>query len=92
MSTDHSRRFELHRSVDVTGMSGTGVVADGVEFPDGVTVLRWRRAGTARPDAVTPTTVVHDSVASVEGLHGHGGATRIVWLDDLEATGQGTTR
>lgn len=35
-----SRRFTLVRHDDVTGVSGTGVVADGVRFPDGVVALR----------------------------------------------------
>lgn len=29
------RRFELHREEDVSGVSGTGVVAEGVAFSDG---------------------------------------------------------
>ena len=45
--------------------------------------MRWLKAGTARPDHVKPTTVVHDDVASVIGLHGHGGATHIEWVDEL---------
>ncbi len=70
------RRFELHRIEDETGISGTGVVAEGVEFSSGVVVLQWRTAW--------PTSVVwHDrGVESVEAIHGHNGKTRIVWLDD----------
>ena len=69
-----SRRFELHRDVDTTGISGVGVVADGVEFPDGLVVLRW--AGGMR------STVVHDGgIRNVKAIHGHTGDTRIVWLD-----------
>lgn len=69
------RRFELHRSVDVTGVSGCGVVAEGVAFADGVVVLRWL--------GPWPTSVVfHDrGIESVQHVHGHGGATQIVWLD-----------
>ena len=69
------RRFELHRIEDVTGISGTGVVAEGVEFTDGVVVLRWTTEW--------PTSVVwHDrGMASVEHVHGHNGKTRIEFLD-----------
>ncbi len=74
------RAFRLVREVDVTGISGAGVVAEGVEFSDGTTVLRWLKAGTARPEHVKPTTVVHDDVESVIGLHGHNGATHIEWV------------
>ena len=66
------RIFQLHRDHDVSGISGTGIVADGVVFPDGVTVIRWR--GERR------STVVWQSVDDVEAIHGHGGATRIVWV------------
>jgi hypothetical protein len=69
-----SRRFELHRDVDVTGVSGIGLVAEGVEFADGTAVTRWLTE--------LATTVFHDQGAeSVETLHGHGGHTHVVWLD-----------
>lgn len=83
------RRFHLIRDMDVTGISGTGVVAEGVEFTDGTTVLRWLSAGTARPDVVRPTTVVHESVASVLALHGHGGATRVEFLESADGYDDG---
>ena len=70
------RRFVLMRDEDVTGVSGTGVVAEGVHWTEGdVVALRWTSAW--------PTSVVfHDrGIASVEAIHGHGGKTRIVWLD-----------
>lgn len=77
------RNFNLDRFVDVSGLSGTGVVAEGVEFSDGTVVVRWLNAGVSdynRERGVKPTTVVHPDIQSVEALHGHGGATRIVWL------------
>lgn len=78
------RRFHLQRTIDVTGISGTGIVAEGVHFSDGTTVLRWLKAGTARPSVVKPTTVVHDDVQSVVDLHGHNGSSEVVWLDEEE--------
>ena len=74
------RAFHLVRNIDVTGISGTGVVAEGVEFSDGTAVLRWLPVGTSRPEHVRPTTVIHDSVDSVIGLHGHNGATRVEYV------------
>lgn len=69
------RRFELHRDIDETGISGTGVVAQGVEFDDDVVVMRWL---TEWPTS----TVLHDrGAASLEHIHGHGGKTRVVWID-----------
>lgn len=69
------RSGELHRDIDASGVSGTGIVAEIVEFTDGTVVLRW--GGDYR------TTVVHDSgIDGVDAIHGHGGMTRIVWLDE----------
>ena len=69
----------LVRVVDISGISGTGKVAELCEFTDGTTVVRWLEAGTARPETVRPTTVVHDDADSVIALHGHNGATWIEW-------------
>jgi len=69
-----SRRFELHRSEDASGVSGTGVVAEGVEFADGSVVLRWI---TEWPTSV----MFHDrGIEAVQQIHGHSGATQIVWV------------
>lgn len=75
------KTFILYRDEDVTGISGTGPVADGVVFPgDGTTVMRWRDVrGPAAEPGVSPTTVVFENIDAVRALHGHGGATRIVW-------------
>jgi len=70
-----ARRFELHRDTDASGVSGTGVVAEGIEFSDGVVALRWR--------SEWPTSVVfHDrGIEAVRAVHGHNGATRIVFFE-----------
>lgn len=67
------RRFRLVRDRDVSGVSGTGVVAHGVQFTDGAVVTRW--------DAAVAQTCVWASIHDVEHVHGHGGATRIEWID-----------
>lgn len=68
------RRFHLVRDRDISGVSGTGTVADGVLFDDGKVVTRWR--------AAIAQTCVWERLEDVEAIHGHGGATRIVWVDD----------
>lgn len=79
------RTFQLIRVTDHTGISGTGTVADGCEFPDGTTAVRWREL---TPDTdnyqrgVRATTVIFPSVEAVEALHGHGGATIIRWTSE----------
>lgn len=67
------RRFYLDRNTDVTGASGTGRVADGVLWPDGTVTIRWR--GEHR------STVNWDNLEDAERVHGHGGATKFVFVD-----------
>lgn len=73
---DGPRAFALVRTTDVSGVSGTGTVAYGVEFPDRTVALRWVGGN--------PTSVVfHDNgMESVEAIHGHSGATQIMWLSE----------
>lgn len=68
------RPFALYRRQDVTGVSGTGVVATGAVFEDGVTVVRWF--------GVHPSTVIWPSLEDAAHVHLHGGKTQIVWLSD----------
>jgi hypothetical protein len=68
------RFFTLHRMDDETGVSGTGVVAWGVEWPDGSVTLRWVGA--------TPSTVHYEGgIEHVKKVHGHNGKTVIHWKD-----------
>ncbi|CAM5680991.1 MULTISPECIES: hypothetical protein [Streptomyces] len=73
MSDPLPRLFTLQRERDVTGISGTGTIADGVVWPDGSVSVRWR--------GDRPSTVFWGSLDDAEAVHGHGGATRIVWDD-----------
>lgn len=67
------RRFILFRNEDPTGVSGTGIVAQGIQFGDGRVSLRWvsQRASTAN----------FDSIDDVTAIHGHDGATVVDWMD-----------
>jgi hypothetical protein len=68
------RRFNLVRSEDVSGVSGTGIIAQGIEFDDGAVVMRW--FGKFK------TTEEADNIAHIIAIHGHEGRTSIEWLDD----------
>lgn len=70
------RLFHLQRTTDITGVSGTGRVADGVLWPDRTVSIRWR--------GDRPSTVFWDRLEDAEQVHGHGGATRIIWDDDQQ--------
>ena len=72
--THQHKRFILQRDEDETGVSGVGVVAEGVRFSDGRCALRWIVGGSR-------STVIWDSVDDVEKIHGHNGKTRVVWVD-----------
>jgi len=66
------KTFYLERIKDKSEVSGTGKVAWGVVFPDGVAVLRWITAGGS--------TAVYDSIESLEKIHGHDGMTKIIYF------------
>ncbi|GAA1556264.1 hypothetical protein GCM10009804_11370 [Kribbella hippodromi] len=68
------RRFLLDRHQDISGVSGTGVVAEGVEWSDGTVALRWLGRHPT-------TTVWQDGIDALLTVHGHNGATTIRWLD-----------
>jgi hypothetical protein len=68
------RRFRLNRENDVTGISGTGIVAEGAMFGDGTVALRWCSQHRS--------TAVYANMDDVEQIHGHHGDTRIEWVDE----------
>jgi hypothetical protein len=72
------RTFRLYRGKDMSGVSGTGYVAEGVEFSDGTVVLRWT--------SKTPTTEIHPDIGTLRLLHGHYGSTRVEWTEGHDGT------
>lgn len=85
MASHIPRRFELVRYEDQTGVSGEGVVAVGVEWPDGAVSMQWLNAGNDQLEtdnngmAYKPPT---DGVDATTEVHGHDGRTELRWLDD----------
>lgn len=76
MGTRAMRRFVLDRSEDLTGVSGTGVVAEGVVFSTGWVALTWL--------SHTFSLVFYPGIESVYRIHGHDGKTVVVWLDEVD--------
>jgi hypothetical protein len=70
-----ARFFVLFRNEDVSGVSGTGVVAEGCVFSNGRVALQWRSNGLE-------SIAIHESIESLEQIHGHGGRTHIMFLDE----------
>ena len=70
------RRFALQRRLDISGVSGTGLVAYGTLYPTGRVTLAWCAGDVA-------SVTVYDSH---EHIHGHGGATELVWIDPHDQT------
>lgn len=58
---------------DESGVSGTGIIAEGVEFTDGTVILRWVTG--------TKTTTIYDTIQDCEKIHGHQGKTQIIWKE-----------
>lgn len=68
------RRFVLERAEDVSGTSGTGTVAEGVEFSNGQVVVHW----LSQLESVN----VYANAKVLEKLHGHEGRTVVQWVDE----------
>lgn len=73
------RRFTFVRIEDVSGTSGTGTVVHGVQFPDLTVAARW--------NSEIPSTVVYESIEDAVAIHGHNGATKLIWIDEDEYDG-----
>jgi hypothetical protein len=65
------RTFKLLRLDDETGISGTGIVAEGVEFTDGSAALNWLTKHRSMG--------VYPNMRELENIHGHGGKTLVRW-------------
>lgn len=67
------RTFYLMRHTDINGLSGTGVVVVGCVYPNGKAHMQWV--------SFKSSFEMHDSIESLIDIHGHGGATELMWGD-----------
>ena len=65
------KTFNLIRNVDISGVSGIGKIAEGVQFTDGVVVMRW----LGRIHSLE----MFDNAEALIMIHGHEGRTVIKW-------------
>ena len=68
------RTFVVVRKEDVSGVSGTGIIAEGALFSNGKVVVNWI--------SMHKILEVVDSVAEWQAVHGHEGKTVILWDDE----------
>lgn len=61
----------LQREMDVSGVSGTGRVAELALFSDGCVALHWM--------SEHPSTTLYASLEDAILIHGHDGSTQVVW-------------
>jgi hypothetical protein len=69
------RRFLLHRRVDVTAVSGVGVVAEGVRLDDNTAVVHWL--------GDRPSYVLWPDYDHAVAVHGHHGLTLFIPGDEV---------
>lgn len=69
------RKFHLLRHQDESGVSGTGIVAEGVVFSDGQAVLCWRSVSGVN------SLGIYRSIEELAFIHGHGGKTEVVFVE-----------
>lgn len=68
------KRFYLERTTDASGVSGIGKVAEGCQFDTGWCALTWLTGKSAMS--------WYSDIETLENIHGHGGWTKVVWVDD----------
>lgn len=78
MQFNIGRRFVVHRAHDPSGVSGTGIVAEGIQFHDGQVVVSWFGKHHIFECPRSMKTWLR--------VHGHGGVTCIKWVDTKKAS------
>jgi hypothetical protein len=69
------RTFKLVRSEDLSGVSGVGEVAEGVEFKDGTVVISWLTK--------FHSIGIYENVEELVAIHGHEGRTHVEFMKEV---------
>ena len=69
------RKFVLDRKTDVSGVSGTGIVAQGVEFDNG-------KCAVSFISGPVHSVICYDSLEDVIKVHGHAQQTEVCFVDE----------
>lgn len=73
LTASRVRTFVLQRNDDETGISGTGVVAEGVEFSTGWCALSWMTSAHS--------VGIYPNIKELERIRGHNGRAVVVWSE-----------
>lgn len=76
LTAPRARTFKLVRDEDETGISGTGTVAEGVEFSNGMCAMSWLTA--------MHSVAVYPNVRQLQAIHGHNGRAKVRFDDPGE--------
>lgn len=76
LTAPRSRKFLLVRGEDETGISGTGAVAEGIEFSNGMCAMCWLTA--------MHSVAVYPNIRQLEAIHGHNGRTRVAFSETID--------
>jgi len=71
LTTSDMRTFKLVRTEDESGISGTGVVAEGVQFSNGWCAMSWLTA--------MHSVAIYPNVQQLQAIHGHNGRTVVMF-------------
>lgn len=68
------KKFYLKRIEDESGVSGTGIVAQGIIFDNGKCAMSW--------NTTTSSIAIYNSIQDVKTIHGHCGKTKVLVQED----------
>jgi len=68
------KQFYLNRVEDVSGVSGTGIIAFGMILPSGRVVMEWQ--------TTHKSIAIYDSIDEIQLLHAHKDKTYIVFVGE----------
>lgn len=64
LNYESAKSFVLNRKIDESGMSGTGIIAEGVELPNGQCIMWWIKP----PHSIQ----IYLNKEALLWIHGHG--------------------
>jgi len=76
-SKERLREYYLQRNEDFSGVSGTGIVAEGVIMPSGKCIHEWSQSYVTSHN-------IYPNIQSVQHIHGHEGRTIVKFYDEKE--------